>query len=258
MRGIRFIGPILAALVLSGCLNQEADHIAVVGVGEARMLPDQASLSISAEGKGKTAGEATEVLNAKISQIRTIAAEFGSDDRFVSSVYFDVTPRTKRIQNPDRTWTTVPDGYLASQTLQIRTTVIENAGELFGALIRTDVARVSNPIYLIEDSSALFEKARDLAIKDARQRATLYAAGAGKTLGAIAVIEEAGTDAQRLAFNLRDRFVVRYAQKEQGGELTEQSAPGDAVTVTASRSSIYTKPEEIAVTVSIYAKFGLD
>lgn len=258
MGTIRLAIAAVAALALTGCLEQQADHVAVVGVGEARLSPDRATMAVTVEGKGATAGAATEVVNGKVAGLLKIAEGFGSVGDDISSGYFNVDREQIQERLPDGGWRYVDGDFVATQTITVRTSKINEAGDLFGALIAAEAEGVSNPVYIIEDSAALFEKARGLAMKDARRRAELYAAEAGRTLGEATIVEEAGTDAQRLEFNLRDRFVARYAQDEQGGELLERAAApmSDKIVVTASR--VFTKPEEIAVTVSIYAKFDLE
>ncbi len=250
---------ILLSLSLAGCLELETEYVAVVGVGEARMFPSHAALSVTMEGEGKTAALAAAVLSERITNAREIAATFGLTDEDISSAYFDVDRRQIYLRRPDGSRYSEDGAFVATQTIRVVTDDVSKAGELLAALIEADAEEVSPPVYLIEDTGPLFEKARNLAIKDASQRAELYAQNAGKTLGTIQVIEEAGTDAQRLDFNLRDRFVEVYEQDESGGQLRPSiklsSPQSDTIIVTGSR--IFAKPEDIAVTISIYGKFDL-
>lgn len=242
-------------LGLGGCLDLEQDYVAVVGVGEARQFPDTAAVSVSVTRKGDTSARAVEALNTAVMKLRDVGEAFDVQEEDVHSVYLDITKSTRHVTRADGSSYSEPSGYEAEQYLRFEIKDIGRAGESLGALVMAGAEGFSQPVYLISDEAKLFENARQLAMKDAKRRAVGYAASTGKTLGTVEIVEESGTDSQRLNFQLRDRLVKRYAQEES--IVSFGNSPARMISSNAP-STVYSRPQEIAVTVSIYVKYALD
>jgi uncharacterized protein len=251
---IKFAAGILL-FALGGCLDLEQDYVAVVGVGEARQFPDAAAVTVSLIRNNDTAASAVEEINIAVGKLRAVGEDFGVQDADIRSLYLNVDRTTRNVRRPDGSRYSEPSGYEAEQALSFRIKDVGRAGELLGALVSAGAESVSNPVYLISDEAELFKNARQLAMKDAKRRASEYASSTGKTLGTVEIVEESGTESQRLNFMLRDRLVKRYSQEESGGSVNMNYAPAMSP---ASRGIVFSRPEEIAVTVSIYVKYALD
>lgn len=246
----------ISFLLLSGCLEiGDQDYVAVVGVGEARQAPDYASMIIGVERRAKTAAEASALLNAEVGKLMKVAEEFGLSDEEIKSSYLLIDRYTEYVVKPDGSRINEPAGFQAEQMITFRTKDVYRAGELLSNLIIAGGETSSNPVYLIDDEAALFERARDLAIEDAKRRAMQYAEASGKSLGEVLIVEESGTKAERLKFDLQDKLSEKYRQEGSGAAADR---PSPAYGAPYNQRAIYTKPQEIALTVSIYAKFKLE
>lgn len=244
----------VVSLTLSGCFELSERHVAVVGVGEVKQFPDFASFTVEINSEANVAADAVSTLNERVAAAIEAAVEFGVSEEDVKSAYFSVDRVEKSVRRPDGTTTTEFRGYNAHQALNIRTAEVHRVGELMNALIDVGVDQAYGPVFLVSDEASLFEEARSLAINDAKRRAGEYARAAGRELGPAKIIEESGSESQRLDFNLRDRLSARYRQSETGASAETSIRP------TAARASraVFTRPEEISVSISIYAKYGLE
>lgn len=241
-------------MLLASCSDGDGDYVAVVGVGEARQFPDFATVPISIERRAETAAQATAQINLEVARLLETAREFDVTQDDFQDVYLRVEPFTETVTQPDGTRSSEPAGYRAEQYLELRVDDIDQAGAILGALVAAaeNIGIVRTPTYHFEDEAALFETARALAIEDARRRATEYAESAGRPLGAVLIIEESGTDSQRLNFQLKDRLTSYYRQEESGG------GPIERIGNASRENALFTTPREVSVSISIYAKFALE
>ena len=249
---IRTLAALVGALLLSGCLDREPPHVAVVGVGEVSAAPDTARLSLQVTGEGETAAEAAEELAGLVRAIIEVARARGADE--VTSAYLYVEPRFETVRSPNGARSEVQRGFAARQILVIHTGALDEVGALLSDLIGAGVTDVPSPTFTLADTTGLFEAARAAALADAERRASAYAEQSGRALGAVLIVEESGTESQRLDFELRDRLTRRYRQEEN-------TAGGVAYDVAANRApppALFTPAEDVTVSVSLYAKYALD
>lgn len=249
---IKSIIIVLFSLSLLGCIDTEQDYVAVVGVGEAKTFPTSAELALVLEGRGESPEIATETLARQVEKLQSIIADYGLSEENISSRYYSVDRETKTVRLPDGSRESVPGDFLAEQYLSVRTEDVYGAGQLLGALTAAQPKHVSPPTYTIDDTKLLFESARSLAIKDATKRANHYVERTGRKIGSVEIIEESGIESQRLDYRLRDRIVERYRQEESGAESQRPS-----IEVRSPGPMVFSRPEEISVTVSVYVKFAL-
>jgi uncharacterized protein YggE len=81
-------------------------------------------------------------------------------------------------------------GHRATTTLSVRLEDPEPAGRLIGEATGRAGARVSGPVWLVDDDNPAHLEAARRAAADAHRRAQAYADGVGARLGAIERIEE--------------------------------------------------------------------
>ena len=82
------------------------------------------------------------------------------------------------------------DGFVATNILRIKVRNIPALGAVLDALATAGANRIESISFSITDQAPLLDRARVLAVEDARHKAEVFAKAAGVTLGAIEMISE--------------------------------------------------------------------
>jgi uncharacterized protein len=167
-------------------------YIEVIGEGAVNAAPDFARVTLGVTTIGKDAGEAiaanAKSANALVSLIKSegvAPADIRTSTMSISPIFSQPPPG----QTHEPTIT----GYSVSNNV---TVTVRDLARL-GALIDKAVAAGANAIYGIaygeNDPGALLDKARPLAVADARRKAEIYASAGGAKIGRLMELtEEAG------------------------------------------------------------------
>jgi uncharacterized protein YggE len=197
--------------------------IEVSGEGSVRVSPDFARVTLGVTTTGKDAREAmagnAKQANALVALIKAqgvAPADIQTSDMSISPVFSN--------QQPNQASPPAITGYSVSNSVTVTVRDISS----LGALLDKAVAAGANGIYGIRfgenDPSALLDKARPLAVADARRKAEIYSAVGGAKIGRLMELtEEAG--ARPVAFAAR-----AYAQA--AAAPTPIEAGEDKLTVT--------------------------
>lgn len=165
--------------------------VEVSGEGSVSAAPDFARVTLGVTSTGKTASEAmaanAKAANALVSLIKAegvAPAEIQTSDISISPMFSQASSS----QTPPTI-----TGYTVSNNV----TVIVRDIPRLGSLMDKAVAAGANAIYGVafdhSDLSALLDKARPLAVADARRKAEIYGAAGGARVGRLMVLtEEAG------------------------------------------------------------------
>ena len=187
--------PALAAISPAQAIDRLIDvtndrWVEVSGEGSVTAAPDFARVTLGVTSTGRTAGEAL-AANAKAANalVSLVKAE-GVTDIQTSEV--SISPMFSQSSPGQATAPTIT-GYSVSNNV----TVIVRDIPRLGALLDKAVAGGANSIYGISfghnNASALLDKARPLAVADARRKADIYAGAGGARVGRLMVLtEEAG------------------------------------------------------------------
>ena len=190
-------GAALAAISPARALERSSDigndrWVEVGGEGSVSAAPDFARVTLGVTNTAKTAGEAmaanAKAANALVSLIKAdgvAAADIQTSELSISPMFSQPSPG----QQTEPTIT----GYSVSNNVGVTLHDIPR----LGALLDKAVAAGANSIYGIgfghNDPSALLDKARPLAVADARRKAEIYASAGGARIGRLMVLtEEAG------------------------------------------------------------------
>jgi uncharacterized protein YggE len=166
--------------------------VEVTGEGSVSAAPDFAELTLGVTNTGKKAGDAV-AANAQAANalVALIKAE-GVAPADIQTSTVSVSPMFSQPSPNQETAPTVT-GYSVSNNVSVRLRDIPR----LGALLDKAVTAGANSIYGIgfghNNPSALLDKARPLAVADARRKAEIYAAAGGGRIGRLMVLtEEAG------------------------------------------------------------------
>ena len=187
----------LAAIPHARALERSSDSsndrfVEVSGEGSVGAAPDFARVTLGVTSTGKNAGEAM-AANAKAANalVSLIKAE-GVAPADIQTSELSISPMFSQASPGQLTAPTIT-GYSVSNNL---TVTLRDIARL-GALLDKAVSAGANSIYGIgfghNDPSALIDRARPLAVADARRKAEIYASAAGARIGRLMVLtEEAG------------------------------------------------------------------
>lgn len=251
---------LLAIIGLTACTEER--HIAVVGVGEVIASPSSAIISVTIVGFGDTRPEATEELVNRVDEVVRRATALGVADDDIGESYFDISERFETERLANGVTLRNPIGFEAEQWLVITVNDIDAVSAVLSNVVAIGGIEASQPSYRFDDTDALFAQARETAMEDARRRAAQYAEGVGLSLGEALIIEESGTAAQRLDFDLRDKLSRRsQVQRDTFDRIVSLDvvSPDDSLDVGLIDESqvIRSTPDDVSVTISIYAKFAV-
>jgi uncharacterized protein len=166
--------------------------VKVSGEGSISVAPDFAEVTLGVTNTGKNAGDAVaanaQAANALVALIRSE----GVAPADIQTSTVSVSPMFSQSLPNQETAPTVT-GYSVSNNVSVRIRDIPR----LGALLDKAVTAGANSIYGIgfghNNPSALLDKARPLAVADARRKAEIYAAAGGGRIGRLMVLtEEAG------------------------------------------------------------------
>jgi uncharacterized protein len=167
-------------------------YIEVVGEGAIDAAPDFARVTLGVTTAGKDAGEAMAANARAASALVTLVKSEGVAPADIRTAAVSISPVFSQ-PSPAQTGVPAITGYRVSNNV----TVIVRDLPRLGALIDRAVAAGANEVYGIaygeNDPSALLDKARPLAVADARRKAEIYATAGGAKIGRLMELtEEAG------------------------------------------------------------------
>ncbi len=157
------------------------DFVTVGGSGSVVATPTRAALSLGVTSRGDTAKAA---LSANAREMRkVIDAVKGAGGKDVGTQSVSLSEALDDNGNPK--------GYTASNT--VGTTIdVRQAGVVIDAAVAGGANQVYGPSLSVDDQAALYRQALKAAVGDARARAEVLAAAAGRSLGNVTSINESG------------------------------------------------------------------
>ena len=167
--------------------------IHAAGVGAVSGEPDIAVISLGVEALRDTVGEARDdaarALAAIVEELRS--AGVAEDD--IRTAHFSINPRYDYLRDGEQ----VLIGFQVTNTLNVTLRDLNATGDVVDRAVTAggDLTRVQSVGFRIEDTSALEEEARILAIEDALAKADLYAEQLSVSRGPLVSIAESSYDA---------------------------------------------------------------
>ena len=220
----------LALLTGFGALAEEA-VLKVSGTGTVYMQADRASASLGVNLTGEDLGELQQRANATVAAVIEALTEAGLDEKNISTNYIYMSPRYDYSSDMERLI-----GYSINNSLTISTDEIDNIGAYIDAAFAAGANTFDSISFSVSDDSEARKQALELAVKDARQKAEVIAAAAGKQLGKIEEIVEGG---QNDYYYNSASGSARYAVMESVALDVGTTVRAAQVNVTASVQIVY-------------------
>ncbi|MBN2840171.1 MAG: SIMPL domain-containing protein [Coriobacteriia bacterium] len=198
IRTVLVIGLAAGVLALSGCTTKVVTTEGAVplhtvttsGEGKALAAPDMAEMFFGTTVVATDAKEALGQANETAEKITAAVKGSGVADEDIQTANVSVWPD----QNNEG-GKTVITGYRASIQVRVKIRDIDEIGTVIGAASDAGANEIGGPSFMLDDDDAVRSEAIELAIADARARAEVMAKAAGKTLGEIISVSEAGVSA---------------------------------------------------------------
>lgn len=176
---------ILATLFMTMSYAQEIKQVPMINVsgeGKVKVIPDQASISISIETKGTKADDVKKENDKKMDAI----LKFIKKSAIAKEDF-----QTQRVSlNPNYDYEKKKYNYVATQTVVILLKDLSKYDALMEGLIDAGVNRVDNVVFKSSNMVQLQSDARKLAMKDAKAKAEDYVSVLNQKVGKAITISD--------------------------------------------------------------------
>ena len=192
---------LIAALALTGCAQSPVKAettvsqattqqtpirtLSVSGSGKVTLVPDIAYINIGVHSEAMDVTAALQQNNELAKQIADALVASGVDAKDIQTANFNIYPKT---DYDPQTGNSTPAGFSVDNTVYITVRDLKVLGELLDTAIRAGANQIYGISFDITDRAAALVQARDLAIKDAQQKAADVAKVSGVELGLVQVI----------------------------------------------------------------------
>lgn len=139
------------------------------------VTPDIAYIEFIVNGYGNTALEATNKAANKLFIIKKVLLNSGINGDELKTISYNL--------NRKYTSDGHENGYVSSNSIQVRLIDISKIGETIDKLSSTDIDSITGVYYSISDREIYQNQLLDKAIKNARQQASIVANASGRSLG---------------------------------------------------------------------------
>ena len=171
---------VIVALVMRP-YHEPRPQFSSLGEGKVQVAPDIAVVRVGFSTQPKAnAADAVKENTFIMNRILAVIADGGVEKKDVKTLNYTLTPQ---YEFPDGRQKLL--GYMASQDVQIKVRNLEKTGEVIAAATAAGANQVSDIQFMLENSDAAKQEARDLAIQKAKDRARASARAAGLKLGKI-------------------------------------------------------------------------
>jgi uncharacterized protein YggE len=174
--------------------------VEVTGEGSISAAPDFAQVTLGVTTTGKTAGDAM-AANAKAANalVSLIKAE-GVAPADIQTSEVSISPIFSR-QAPGQETAPAISGYSVSNSVAVTVREIARLGALLDKAVGAGANAIAGISFGHNNLSDLLDKARPLAVADARRKAEIYAAAGGAKLGRLMILTEEGGFRPPVAFS---------------------------------------------------------
>ena len=161
---------------------KQVPQISVTGEGKVKVVPDQASISISLETKGTNAGDVKKENDKKIDAI----LKFIKKSNIAKEDF-----QTQRVSlNPNYDYEKKKHNYVATQTIQILLKDLSKYDELMEGIVEQGINRIDNVTFQSSKLAQYQSEARKLAMKEAKLKAEDYVSVLGQKVGRAMTISD--------------------------------------------------------------------
>lgn len=164
--------------------------ISLSGHGEVRAVPDMAMVGLGVMTSAETARKALDANTAAMTELMASLKTANIESKDIATSNFSVNPRYDYGQNNGQPPKLI--GYDVANTVTVTVHKLESIGSILDKAVTSGSNQINGISFSISKPEAAMNEARKLAVKDARQKAELYATATSTTLGNVMAISESG------------------------------------------------------------------
>ncbi len=193
------------AVFVSGQDIDKTPLITVSGTAEVMVAPDEAVFSLDVTKTDKDLQVAKRLNDEAVGKILELARRFSVEPKNVKTDYISVEMKYETIRDPkvrvydqdgDETSKKTFKGYQVSKTVIVRLTDISRFEEFFSEALKSGITGIDSVKFETSKLRENRDKAREMAMKAAREKASAMAGAVSQSIGkAIRIIE--GVNANR-------------------------------------------------------------
>ena len=162
--------------------------LSVSAQAEARRVPDVATLSTGVVTRASDANAAMRANAEQMDKVMAAIRAAGIAERDTQTTGVNLNPDYRYEENK----APVITGYQASNTVSIKVRDLAKLGKVLDALVASGANQVNGPSFEIDEPEAVYDEARQAALKKAQARAQMYAKSLGLQVRRIVSISEGG------------------------------------------------------------------
>lgn len=174
--------------------HEEPRTLTITGEGEVSAAPDIAYVETGVVTEGKTAAEALSANTKAMNEVFKGLDEAGIQKKDMQTSQFSVYPVYEQVKSEDnRPQTPKIGGYRVQNKLTVTVRDLDKLGGILDRVVTLGSNQLSGIRFSIDEPQPLLNEARKDAVKNALEKAKLYAGAAGVALGEIMSISENGS-----------------------------------------------------------------
>jgi len=154
--------------------------------GEATATPDMATVSFGVQTQGKTAADALQANNARMTAVMAALKNAGIATKDIQTSSLNLNPQYTYGNNVPPTL----NGYQASDQITVRVEDLSRTGPVIDQVVKAGINQIDSVTFGLKDNNAALDQARQSAVATLAQRANLYAAATGLHVARLVSIEE--------------------------------------------------------------------
>ncbi len=156
----------------------------VSGEGKEIVIPNIAEIRIGLISEGKDLIELQKENSEKFNKVINFLKSQGIEEKDISTENYSITPKYKYGQVAEIV------GYTINQSFSVKIRDLRKIGEILSGAVQNGANNIYGPNFTIDDEKIYLDKAREKAIKEAKEKAEKIAKTAGFRLGKIVNITE--------------------------------------------------------------------
>lgn len=178
------------AIPISSVVTQKQDQFTVSGEGKVTVIPDMAVIDVGITANRPTVKAAQDHANTVINGVSDAVKKLGVDQKDIKTTNYSIYPQYDYTAGSIGRIT----GYQVSVSLNLKVRNIDLANQVVDASTGGGANTVGGITLTVNEDrqKQLLQEARELAVKEAKDKATSLARAAGLTLGRIINVQESG------------------------------------------------------------------
>ncbi|GAB2900000.1 SIMPL domain-containing protein [Microbulbifer echini] len=194
MKFVKLSTVTLLALLVTACDNgqipsERGTLVSIAAEGEARQTPDVANLSVGVVTEAEDSKKAMRNNAAQMESLLKAIKKAGIAKKDIQTSGVSLSPRYhyQKNQKPQIV------GYTARNTVSIKVRKLDELGGVLDDLTTAGANQINGPSFEIGEPGPVKAEAREKALLDAQERATIYAKALGMKVRRIVSISEQGS-----------------------------------------------------------------